>query len=150
MYGIKPKDHSPWTMTWRIKSQVYCPGCAECLQGVVVEFRNGWAWCPVCVQMNLHTEPWIDAVLEADSIRECTITMHGLKFYVPGESGRTLQTAYERLEKSGNAACVSIVDAEPDGVYLLTRSGEHPMSEILAAQNPALLRDSPDAPRYNR
>lgn len=80
--------------------------------------------------MKLHFQPWITAVLEGDAMRECSAVVNGLRFYTPGLVNGEAQTAYEQAEASGNAICVSIIEEEPDDVYVLTPNGEQSLVEV--------------------
>ncbi len=128
-YGTK-RPIGPWTLMIKLQHEPRCPGCAEFLQPCVVEFRGGWAWCQPCVTMGLHREPWIPSVLEGESIRAATVTVNGLRFYVPGVGPGEVLTAYERAAGCDQRIQVTVVPRDTDGVYALTPSGEHLVSDL--------------------
>lgn len=80
--------------------------------------------------MGLPFEPWISAVLESESMSESSVNVSGLQFYVPDALDGDAQTAYERLEGSGNAFCVSVVPPSRDGAYALTPGGEQLLADL--------------------
>lgn len=122
MYGTS-KSTGPWYLPIRLDREPRCPGCAEFLQPCVVEIRDGWAWCQICVEMRLHCEPWMAAVLESESMRECSCVVYGLRFYVPDPMNGQARAAYEWAEASGRDLDLSVVDDEPEGLYLRTPAG---------------------------
>lgn len=114
----------------QLRQEPCCPGCAEFLQPCVIEFRDGWAWCQVCVAMRLHCEPWIPSVLEGESMRDCTTVVNGLRFYVPDDRPSEAITAYEWYEKTMGEKWIAESYAEVDGAYAITPSGEHLLSGL--------------------
>ncbi len=81
-------------------------------------------------------------------MRDCSSVVNGLKFYTPDVVNGEAKTAYELAEALGTAMTLSHVEDVQAGVYLLTPNGERAIEDIRAAENPAELLDSPDAPRY--
>lgn len=121
-YGTK-KPTGPFRLTLQVTQEPRCPGCTEYLQPCVVEFRNGWAWCQPCVAMGLHLEPWIAAVLEGESMRECRTVVNGLSFYAPDLSLAAVKSAYEMFEDMPVEKRLSEVAAQLDGLFVLTPAG---------------------------
>lgn len=80
--------------------------------------------------MGLHSEPWIGSVLGSDPMIECSTVVNGLRFYTPDECDGLAATAYERAEALGGPIQVSVVDDEPDGVYVFTPGGEHLLADL--------------------
>lgn len=81
-YGSKHAT-GPWTLTFQLRQEPRCPGCAEFLQPVVVEVRSGWAWCPLCAGHALHAEPHLAFILEHTSMAAHSTIQHGVRFYTP-------------------------------------------------------------------
>lgn len=128
-YGCS-KPTGPWRFSVQVPQEPRCPGCAEFLQPCVVEFRDGWAWCPVCIAMGLHCEPWIGAVLGGDSMCECSRVVNGLRFYTPDVCNDDAKTAYEQYEQIEGRKVLELAAPERDGVYVLTPSGEHLLADL--------------------
>lgn len=150
-YGTQ-KSPGPWRMTFTVRDEPRCPGCTEFLQPVVVEFRSGWAWCPVCIGHGLHFTPCITYVLGRDEMCSCTTIVNGLRFYTPEPVSGKFLTAYEWYEQlladedaSGGRGLapgrpastppvlrmpLPVVDDEPDGVYAITPSGEQLLADL--------------------
>ncbi|KKM78614.1 hypothetical protein LCGC14_1358170 [marine sediment metagenome] len=128
-YGTK-KSTGPFSLTIQIRNEPRCPGCAEFLQPCVVEFRDGWAWCQVCIAMGLHLEPWIATVLEGESMQECRTVAKGLSFYTPELPWSAAKSAYEWYEETMGEKCLSETTDEPDGLYLQLPGGLAPIAEL--------------------
>ncbi len=128
-YGTQ-KSTGPWRLSLCVSSEPRCPGCAEFLQPCVVEFRDGWAWCPVCIAMGLHCEPWIGAVLGGDAMRECSIVVNGLRFYTPDVINGEAYTAYERCEALAGNRTLTVIPPSCDGAFALTPAGESLLTDL--------------------
>lgn len=99
-YGKKPTG-GMWVMSIQLRSAPLCPGCCEELQGVVVEIRNGWGWCPICAVQQLHRDKLIRYVLATDRFRSLSTLQHGLRFYTP-----------ECTQAQAGTACSFLADAD--------------------------------------
>ena len=127
-YGAKSAT-GPWTVSIRLSREPRCPGCCEWLQPEVIEFRNGWAWCALCVNQGLPSENHIAYVMETDAIQEHSVIVKGLRFYTPRVTMGTAKNALAYYETShvGNAdvACGSSDKktgvSPPDGELLPLR-----------------------------
>ncbi len=128
-YGTS-KPTGPWNLCLRVHQVPRCPGCAEFLQPCVIEFRDGWAWCQVCLMMGLHCEPWIASVLESESMCACRSVVNGLSFYTPGTLPGEVLTAYERREGLDGPTSLSTCTPPDVGVYALTAAGEVELADL--------------------
>ena len=81
-YG-KKSGNRPWTMTCQLRQEPVCPGCAEILQPVIVEIRDGWAWCPICVAHGCDINPLVLRVLKRVEFAAHSTIQHGVRFYTP-------------------------------------------------------------------
>lgn len=102
----------PWTMTFRVTGEPRCPGCCIVLASIVITFHEGWAWCPVCSQEQLHAQVHLRYVLHHDVMQRCSILSHGLRFYLPrlfDGDRRNAIDEYERLisEPEPEAAAIA-------------------------------------------
>lgn len=95
-YGKKPTG-GMWLMTVQLRTPPLCPGCCEELQGVVVEIRHSWAWCPICAASLLPRDKVIRYVLATSAFRELSTTQHGLRFYTPRCATAQAKTAFSFL-----------------------------------------------------
>lgn len=77
------KPTGPWRLTFSLRQEPRCPGCAEFLQPIVVEIRSGWAWCPLCAGHALHAVPHLAFILEHASMAAHSTIQHGVRFYTP-------------------------------------------------------------------
>lgn len=128
-YGKKPTG-GMWVMSFQLRRPPLCPGCTEELQGIVVEIRNGWAWCPICIAYKLHRSTPVRYALAMDCFRERSTLQHGLRFYTPDATAGKPLTAYEWCEKEKCDCDLDVVPPRPEGVYALTPSGEHLLSDL--------------------
>ena len=128
-YGTR-KPTGPWMMTIRLREEPRCPGCTEFLQPIVVEIRNGWAWCAICVAHKLHLQSHLSFALTMDSMCECSTIVNGVRFYTPKPIEGNILTAYEWYETSGGEACMPVVPPGREGVFALTPSGEHLLTDL--------------------
>lgn len=92
------KPTGPWRMTFQLRHEPRCPGCAEFLQPVVVEIRAGWAWCPLCAGHALHAVPHLAFVLEHVAMAAHATIQHGIMFYTPKASTGKPMNALEFYE----------------------------------------------------
>lgn len=129
MYGTK-KSPGPWRMTISLRVEPLCPGCAQFLQPIVVEVRQGWAWCAVCVSSKLHLQPHLLFILKADPMWKCSTLVNGIRFYTPEPIGGKIFTAYDWYEAGNAGPDVPTVPDESEGVYALTPSGEHALADL--------------------
>lgn len=140
------------------------------MQEVIVEFRDGWAWCPICVGTKVNLDALVKAAIGHDAMCEHSTIIHGMRFYTPQAINGKFLTAYEWYERelaletaSGGRGSApgrpassppllrvpfDEVADRPDGVYVLTPSGEHALKPILDALTAPPILDSPDADRY--
>jgi len=139
-YGVQ-KSSSSWRITMQLRNEPRCPGCSEFLQPCVIEFRNGWAWCPVCVATGLHAVGWIGSVLGSDTIGECSTVVNGLRFYTPDLVNNEAKTAYEWAEDARNPMVVDVVDGVHYGAYGLTPSGEQLLADLDVSELQAVESD---------
>lgn len=114
-YGTR-KPTGPWTLTFRLRTEPYCPGCAEFLQPAVVEVRAGWAWCPICAGHALHAQPHLAYVLEQDFMHEHTTIQHGVLFYTPRVCGSRVPVALDLYEYAVGGTRVSVT---PEGLRVI-------------------------------
>ena len=128
-YGCQ-KPTGPFVLSFTVHQEPRCPGCAEFLQPGVIEFHDNWAWCPVCVSMGLHTQPWIGAVLGDERMRECSSVYHGLRFYTPDLTNGEASTAYEQCEKLCAAAACSVVLGTADDYYQVADDGHDALARM--------------------
>ena len=80
--------------------------------------------------MGLHSEPWIDAVLGGDAMRESSTVVNGLRFYTPDIINDEACTAYERAEAIAGDLTLTVVPPGQAGVFVLTPSGEHGLADL--------------------
>lgn len=97
----------PWSMTFQVRGEPRCPGCCVVLAGIVITFHEGWAWCPVCSNLALHTQVHLRYVLHHDVMSRCSILSHGLRFYLPKPVDGGLLNAIDEYERL-------ISEPEPD------------------------------------
>lgn len=110
-YGTRPTSGS-WNFAVRLDVEPRCPGCCEWLQACVVEIREGWAWCPCCVRLGLHThETILKGLCCIEDSRSVSLT-HGIRFYTPRAWMGPPITAIEHYEKAG----VEIPDADLESI----------------------------------
>ena len=123
-YGKKPTG-GMWRMSIQLRHAPLCPGCAAELQGVVVEIRHGWAWCPICAATRLHRDRVIRHILATDAFRKHSTRQHGLLFYTPQSSKRPARTAFGFMDdKDVNPDRLSTT-RERFGLDLQTPAGVH-------------------------
>lgn len=127
-YGTS-KSTGPWMMSLRLSQEPRCPGCAEFLQPVVVEFSDGWAWCQICVAQKLPNEVHLAWVMQLHEVHECSTIVSGLRFYTPDATKGEALTAYEWYERSKGGPDPPTVPDSPDGLYLLTPAGEKAIAD---------------------
>lgn len=89
----------PWSMTFRVAGEPRCPGCCVALAGVVITFHEGWAWCPVCSNHQLHAQVHLRYVMQHDVMTRASIISHGLRFYLPIPVGGVLLNAIDEYER---------------------------------------------------
>ncbi|MCH8854458.1 MAG: hypothetical protein IID41_17670, partial [Planctomycetes bacterium] len=89
----------PWTMTFRVPGEPRCPGCCIKLASVVITFAEGWAWCPVCTQAQLHANNHLRYVMHHDVMTRCSVMSHGLRFFFPQTTGGNLHNAIDEYER---------------------------------------------------
>ena len=128
-YGTR-KPTGPWMMTMRLREEPRCPGCAEFLQPIVVEIRNGWAWCAICIGQKLHQQSHICFVMASDPMSACSTIVNGVRFYTPTPIAGNVLTAYEWYETSEMKVDLPVVPPGRDGVFALTPSGEHLLADL--------------------
>lgn len=126
-YGAQ-KSTGPWSLTFRLRTEPRCPGCAEFLQPIVTEVRAGWAWCPLCAGHALHAVPHLAFVLEHAAMAAHSSIQHGIRFYTPKASTGKPMNALEFYEAVLKGA-----------TFELTRAGREaletapPAAAVLAA-----------------
>lgn len=98
MSTSKPSGTRPWSMTFAVAGEPRCPGCCEKLAGVVIVFREGWAWCPVCEGQALYADVHLRYVLAHDIMQRCSILSHGLRFYIPVPFEGKMRNALDHWE----------------------------------------------------
>ena len=89
----------PWSMTFRVTGEPRCPGCCVVLAGVVINFHEGWAWCPVCSNEALYAQVHLRYVMQHDVMTRCSILSHGLRFYLPRPVDGKLLNAIDEYER---------------------------------------------------
>ena len=86
-------------MTFRVTGEPRCPGCCVVLDGIVITFNEGWAWCPVCAGQALHAQTHLRYVLNHDVMFRCSVLSHGLRFYLPQPVGGKILNAIDQYER---------------------------------------------------
>lgn len=133
-YGT-PKSTGPWRMTIQLRYEPRCPGCAEFLQPVVVEVRDGWAWCHVCIARKLNREVHLAWVVQQEPMCQCSTILNGIRFYTPDATAGKALSAYEWYEKAirdlnpssagtDRIPDLPVVQGSPEGLYLLVPADE--------------------------
>lgn len=117
------KPTGPFIVSITVRHEPRCPGCAEFLQPSVVVFHDGWAWCPVCIAMRLHCEPWIGVVLGNEPMLERCSVVNGLHFYTPDVVNNEALTAFENCRRITDSMPIAIVDDYDDRRVELTPTG---------------------------
>lgn len=128
-------------MTIQLRTEPRCPGCAEFLQPVVVEVRDGWAWCHVCVAQGLNRQAHLAWVVKQEPMCKCSTILNGIRFYTPDATAGKALTAYEWYEKaianrdrdpagSGAVPDLPLVGRPQVGAYALTKAGEHLLADL--------------------
>lgn len=128
-YGKKPTD-GMWRMTVSLRQTPLCPGCCEQLQGIVVEIRNGWAWCPICVATRIHRSKPIRWALATDEFRALATRQNGLFFYTPDVADTSERTAMEWAIDHGCTAPLQTANELTGVVNLVLPGGIHNASTI--------------------
>lgn len=80
--------HEAFCLGIRIRSQVYCPCCAEELIAPVTVFRDGWAQCAHCAFRGYSTSDLFRAAISLPKLAQHFSTSVGLMFYTPKLDGR--------------------------------------------------------------
>ena len=81
--------HEAFCIGIRIRSQVYCPCCAEELIAPVTVFRDGWAQCAHCAFRGYSTSDLFKAAISLPKLAHHFSTSVGLMFYTPKLDGRS-------------------------------------------------------------
>ena len=139
-YGTR-KPTGPWMMTMRLREEPRCPGCTEYLQPVVVEIRNGWAWCAICIAQKLHKQSHIAFIMTTDRMYACSTIVNGVRFYTPAAIAGKILTAYEWYETSELEVDLPVVPPGREGVFALTPSGEHLLADLDTTELQQVERD---------
>ena len=128
-YGTS-KSTGPFVFSVTVQHEPRCPGCAEFLQPGIIVFFDGWAWCPVCLAMGLHCEPWIGVVLGDERMLQCSSVVNGLRFYTPDVVGGEAHSAFENAMTFRDELPISIVEPWHPNTFEVTPTGSRELAKI--------------------
>lgn len=128
-YAIS-KPTGPFVFSVTVRHEPRCPGCAEFLQPSVVVIHDGWAWCPVCLSMGLHCEPWIGVVLGDERMLQCSSVVNGLRFYTPDIVGGEAQSAFENAMTFRDNPPISTIDPWHPDTFEVTPAGSCELAKM--------------------
>lgn len=100
----------------------------------------------MCVGHGLPLNEKIARALRSDRLAACSTVINGLRFYTPDALGVQALTAYEWWESFESDTLDDTVPRPVDGLYGLTPSGEHLLTDLDVSE---LLQVEQDIKRVN-